>query len=272
MGRPVLPLLPPIMEPFAYGFKQVNGIRLYYELYGSGQPLVLVHGGGASFRHDYAEVISELPPGFLLIGIDLQNHGRSGHRDIPQTFGQDARDVIALLEALDIGKASFMGFSNGGNTVLQIASLFPEKTERLVVASAFYKRSGMPDGFFEGMRRATLESMPRRMQDHFLQLKPDRAALQHMFEKDRERMASFTDWPEEMLRGIKAPTLFISGDRDVMTPEHVTEMWRLLPDARLLLLPAGHGTYLMADENGQPDHALITFTVFQIARFLKIPK
>ncbi|WP_265130306.1 alpha/beta fold hydrolase [Chryseobacterium oranimense] len=256
------------MEPKEKGCHQVNGIRMYYEIYGSGKPLVLIHGGGSSILFDYKEIISRLENSFQLIGIDLQNHGMTDHRDIPETFEQDAHDVAALLKELSIDKASFWGFSNGGNTVMQIAHLYPALTEKIIVASAFYKRNGMMDGFFESMAVATLESMPEPLKINFLNLNPDFSKLQNMFEKDSKRMQTFEDWDEKILTSIKAPTLFISGDRDVMKPEHVTEMWRLVPGSRLLILPAGHGSYMMADFEGNTDADLINLTANETIKFL----
>ena len=90
------------MNPVEKGYKKVNGIQLYYEIYGSGKPLVLIHGGGSSILYDFEEVIVRLKNSFQLIGIDLQNHGRSEHRDIPETFEQDADDVAGLLAELNI--------------------------------------------------------------------------------------------------------------------------------------------------------------------------
>lgn len=258
------------MQPVESGLKNVNGLALYYEIYGSGRPLVLVHGGGGSIRFDYAEIIAGLSSEYKLIGVDLQNHGRSGHRDIPETFEQDARDLAGLIEALGIKKASFMGFSNGGNTVMQVAHLFPEKVDRLIVASAFYKRNGMTEGFFEGMAQATIDFMPQPLKDNFMKLNPDEALLMNMFEKDSQRMIHFHDWDESLLRSIQAPTLFITADQDIMKPEHTAEMWRLVPGSRLLVLPATHGSYMMADDNGYVDHPLIVTTLQQIKKFLTI--
>lgn len=257
------------MAPVEKGHKQVNGIRIYYEIYGSGKPLVLIHGGGSSILFDFKEVISRLEHKFQLIGIDLQNHGMSEHRrDIPETFEQDANDVAALLKEINIKKASFWGFSNGGNTVMQIAHLYPEMVEKLVVASAFYKRNGMINGFFEGMMEATLDSMPEPLKINFLNLNPDVEALENMFDKDSKRMQTFKDWNEDILKGINSPTLFISGDKDVMKPEHVVEMWRLVKGSQLMILPATHGSYMMADFDGNADEKLIDFTVSKIEKFL----
>ncbi|SEW08561.1 Pimeloyl-ACP methyl ester carboxylesterase [Chryseobacterium wanjuense] len=257
------------MNPVEKGYKQVNGIRMYYEIYGSGEPLVLIHGGGSSILFDYKEVISRLENQFQLIGIDLQNHGMSEHRDIPETFEQDARDVAALLKEINVRKASFWGFSNGGSTVMQLAHLFPEIVEKLVVASAFYKRAGMMDGFFESMMEATLESMPEPLKINFLNLNPDFSKLENMFDKDSKRMQTFEDWSDDVLKGIKSPTLFISGDKDVMKPEHVVEMWRLVEGSQLMILPATHGSYMMADFGGNVDEKLIDLTVSEVEKFLR---
>lgn len=257
------------MNPVEKGYKQVNGIRMYYEIYGSGEPLVLIHGGGSSILFDYKEVISRLENQFRLIGIDLQNHGMSEHRDIPETFERDARDVAALLKEINVRKASFWGFSNGGSTVMQLAHLFPEIVEKLVVASAFYKRAGMMEGFFESMMEATLESMPEPLKINFLNLNPDFSKLENMFDKDSKRMQTFEDWSDDVLKGIKSPTLFISGDKDVMKPEHVVEMWRLVEGSQLMILPATHGSYMMADFGGNIDEKLIDFTVSEVKKFLK---
>lgn len=256
------------MNPVEKGYKHVNGIQLYYEIYGSGKPLVLIHGGGSSILYDFKEVIERLQDKFQLIGVDLQNHGRSEHRDIPETFEQDADDAAALLAELNIHKAAFWGFSNGGNTVMQIAYRHPGIVEKIVVASAFYKRNGMMDGFFEMMQEATFESMPEPFKINFLNLNPDFSKLENLFDKDSKRMQTFEDWEDEVLSSIEVPTLFISGDKDVMKPEHTVEMWRLVKGSELMILPATHGIYMMADFDGSLNENLVSFTVNQVEAFL----
>lgn len=256
------------MNPVEKGHKQVNGIQMYYEIYGSGKPLVLIHGGGGSILFDYKEIISRFENKFQLIGIDLQNHGMTDHRDIPETFEEDADDVAALLKELNIEKASFWGFSNGGSTVMQLAHRHPKIIDKLIVASAFYKKNGMMDGFFESMIDVTLESMPELLKINFLNLNPDFSKLENMFDKDSKRMQTFEDWDEKILTSIKAPTLFISGDKDIIKPEHVVEMWRLLEGSQLMILPATHGSYMMADFGGNVDENLIDFTANEVERFL----
>ncbi|KFF12491.1 alpha/beta hydrolase [Chryseobacterium soli] len=256
------------MNPLEKGYKKVNGIQMYYEIYGSGRPLVLIHGGGSSMLFDFKEAIERLQDKFQLIGIDLQNHGMTEHRDIPETFEQDAHDIAALLKELEIDKASFWGFSNGGNTVMQVAHLYPAKVEKLIIASSFYKKNGMIDGFFESMQNATFESMPEPLKINFLNQNPDFSKLENLFDKDCKRMQNFEDWDNTILTSIEVPTLLISGDKDVMKPEHTVEMWCLISDAQLMILPATHGSYMMADFEGNVDSNLIDLTVSEIEKFL----
>lgn len=137
-----------------------------------------------------------------------------------------------------------MGFSNGGNTAMQIAVRHPHLVNKLVIISSFYKREGMFPGFFEGMQHATLQNMPELLKAAYLQINNDEKGLQNMFNKDRERMLQFKDWSDETLQAIHAPTLLIMGDEDVATPEHAVKMWRLIPDAKLMSLPGTHGSFI----------------------------
>ncbi|MBV8328450.1 alpha/beta hydrolase [Chryseobacterium sp.] len=256
------------MNPADKGYKHINGIQMYYEIYGSGKPVVLIHGGGSSILFDFSEIIARLENQFQLIGIDLQNHGRSEHRYIPETFEQDADDVAAFLAEINIHKASFWGFSNGGSTVMQIAHRHPDMVDKLVVASAFYKKEGMMDGFFESMNEATLDSVPEPLKINFLNLNPDFSKLENMFDKDSKRMQTFEDWDDEVLTSIDSPVLFISGDQDVMKPEHTLEMWRMTEGSRVMILPGVHGAYMMAGFDGSVDSKLIDFTAQEVAKFL----
>ena len=257
------------MEPHKAGYLDINGIQLYHEIYGEGKPVVLVHGGGSSIRLDFQEVINRLHHHFMLIGIDLQNHGKSDHRDVSETFEQDAKDIAAVLDKLNIEKASFFGFSNGATSIMKIAELFPEKVYKIIAASGLYKRKGMVDGFFEGMQNATIEIMPSYLKENFLKLTPDENKLYNMFQKDSQRMINFEDWENKTLQNIKNPVFLIYGDRDVIKVSHAAELHTLFPDSRLLILPSGHGTYMMADEHGHTNNRTIDFTILKVKNFLQ---
>lgn len=251
------------------GFKKVNGINHYYEIYGAGKPLVLLHGGGGSIHNDFDEIIPDLEKHFKIIAIDLQNHGKSDHRSAAETFEQDAQDVKAVLNQLRVAKASFLGFSNGGTTVAKLAVLFPETVDKIIFCSALFKRNGMPSEFWEGFENVSLDMMPKSLRDNFLKLNPDQDKLQNMFNKDAQRMMNFKDVEDEILKTIKAKTLIVNGDNDMVLTSHALEINQLMPNSRLLIVPATHGSYLMADFDGKVHKELITSTVEIIKVFLK---
>jgi len=251
------------------GYSNVNGLKMYYEIQGKGKPLVLIHGGGSTIGTSFGKVLSLLAKNFTVIAMELQCHGHTNDRNAPESFEQDANDVATLLHNLHIPEASFLGFSNGGNTSMQIAMRHPQMVSKLILASAFYKREGLLPSLFESMENATLEVMPHALRDAFLKINPDTEKLKTMFNKDRERMFNFTDWKDEMLRSIKAPTLIISGDRDVILPEHAVAMSKLISGSRLMLLPAEHGAYIGAAESQQAGSNIIEMTVGVIKNFLE---
>jgi pimeloyl-ACP methyl ester carboxylesterase len=257
-----------ISKDVVTGLAPVNGIKMYYEIHGSGKPLVLVHGGGSTMNTTFGYILPMLAKQYKVVAVDLQNHGKSGHRSIPETFDQDAEDIIALLQYLKIDKAHFFGFSNGGNTIMKVALKNPEMVDRLVIASAFYKREGMIPGFFEGMPHATLDHMPGPLKSAFIEINKDEKALQNMFEKDKNRMVDFQDWNDEDLEAIKAPALLILGDKDVVVPQHAVQMAQLIPGARLMILPADHGSYIGEICTLKTGSKMPEFTVEAVKEFL----
>jgi len=248
----------------------VNGISMYYEIHGAGDtPLVLIHGGGSTIETTFGNILPLLAKHYKVLAVELDAHGRTSDRNGPSSFEQDADDVAALLNYLGINKANFLGFSNGGNTAMQIAIRHSNVVNRLVVASSLYKRDGLIQGFFDGLQQATLDNIPELLKTGYLQVAPDKDKLQVMFDKDKNRMLQFKDWPDEYLRSINAPTLLMLGDQDVVTPEHCVEMFRLLPNARLCILPGTHGAYIGEVTTGMQDNSVLNFTVSIIEQFLK---
>jgi pimeloyl-ACP methyl ester carboxylesterase len=217
---------------------------MYYEIYGEGKPLVLIHGGGSTIQASFERIIPALSKHRKVIGVELQAHGRTGDRDAPISFEQDADDVAELLQTLNIERADFFGFSNGGNTVMQIAIRYPQLADKIIVASSFFKRSGLPPQLWEFLKKGTINDMPQVLKDAFLKVTPDSAKLQNLFEKCSQRVLTFKDWDESQLKSIKSTTLIVTGDADVATPEHTVEMHRLIPRSQLLIIPGGHGQYM----------------------------
>jgi pimeloyl-ACP methyl ester carboxylesterase len=225
-------------------YANVNGIKMYYEIHGAGSPLVLLHGGGSTIYTSFGRILPPLAATRRVIAIELQAHGHTGDRDAPETFTQDAADVAELLKQLNIPKADILGFSNGGQTAMELAIKHPEKVRKVIIASAFYKRDGIPAGFWQGMEHAKFSDMPQLYKDEFLKINNDTTALMNMFKKDVQRMQTFKDWEPSDIRSIQAPALVVIGDQDLITPEHAVEMYRLLPHGRLIILPGAHGGYL----------------------------
>jgi pimeloyl-ACP methyl ester carboxylesterase len=237
-------------------YADVNGLRMYYELHGSGRPLVLIHGGGSTIESTFGRILPELAKAHQVIAVELQAHGHTLDIDRPLSFEQDADDVAALLKQLRVENADIMGFSNGGTTALQIAIRHPALVRKLVLASTTYKRDGMPPGFFDGFKHASLEkSMPQPLKDAYLKANPDPKGLQAMFDRDVARMEAFKDIGDPQVKAVEAPTLVINGDTDVVRPEHALELSRTLPHAKLAILPGGHGEYIgeicSADKNSK---------------------
>lgn len=249
-------------------YAPINGLNLYYEIYGTGMPLVLVHGGGSTINTSFANIIPLLAKDRQVIAVETQAHGRTFDIDRDFTFEQDADDMAALLNHLQMARADFMGFSNGGTVCLQMAIRHPQMVNKLVPASACYCRAGMPAGFWDGMRQATLDNMPQPLKDAYLQVNPNPEGLEAMFNRDKNRMLAFNDIDEDVLKTIAAPTLVINAYNDVILPEHALALARLLPNAQLVILPGGHGDYLGEICAPNPQSKLPAITADLIVEFL----
>ena len=239
---------------FKSGYSDVNGLKMYYEIYGEGKPLILIHGGGSTVQTTFGRVIPMLAKHRKLIAVELQAHGRTSDRDNGLSFEQDADDVATLLKNLNISKADFFGFSNGGTTALQIAIRYPELVDKIVAASALCKRNGVPLQFWDFMKLARHENMPEQLKEGYKKVASDTSGLQVMHDKDAKRMVDFKDIPDEKIKSIKAPTLIIIGDKDVITPEHAIEMHRLIANSELAIIPGGHGEYIGEITTLNPDY------------------
>lgn len=254
-------------QKISSGYAPVNGLKLYYEIHGTGMPLVLIHGGGSTIQTTFGRVLNDFAKAHKVIAVEMQAHGHTADIDRLLSFEQDADDIAALLNYLKIEKANIFGFSNGASTTLQFAIRYPEMTNKIIVASTFYKKAGAPDWFWDMMSKPTFEGMPQQYKEAFLSVNPDTNALHRMYERDVARMHSFPDITDDQMKSIQAPALIIIGDKDVTTAEHAKEMQGLISGSQLEIIPGGHGDYI-GELTTPIDSAKIQSTVARVNKFL----
>ena len=197
----------------------------------------------------FGNIIPLLSKSRQIIAMELQAHGHTGDRVSGLSFEQDADDVVKLLENLQIKKADFLGFSNGGQTAIEIALRHKNIVGRIIFASIFYNRSAIDPQFWDGFDMATVDMMPKALQDGYLKANHNEKGLLNMFNRDVQRMKNFKGWTAEQMKSISAKTMVINANNDVGSIEHAVEMHRLIPNSELVILPGGHGTYLGAIES-----------------------
>jgi pimeloyl-ACP methyl ester carboxylesterase len=216
----------------ASGLAQVNGIELAWQSFGDGgpAPLVLLHGGFGSVEM-FGPNIAGLAAGRRVIGIDLQSHGRSPAANRPMTFEGMADDIAAVVGNLGLGQADVMGFSLGGGVALRTAIQHPDVVRRLALVSTPFKRAGWHPEMTAGM-----DAMGPETAD-FLGSTPLGAAYRSVAPRAEDWPVLVTqlttllkvdyDWTADV-RGLRPPTLIVSGDADGLPPRHAVEFFELL--------------------------------------------
>jgi pimeloyl-ACP methyl ester carboxylesterase len=260
-------------EPLEAGRAPVNGIEMYYEIHGrrEGIPLVLLHGGGSTIEVTFSRVLPIFAGSRRVIAVEEQGHGRTSDREGPVTFESSADDVAELLRHLAVDRADVFGFSNGASTALQVAIRHPQLARKLVFASSITRRDGAQPQLWEFIAEATFANMPQPLKDAFLRVNRDARQLEAMHDKDAARMRSFRDVPDALVASVRAPTLIVLGDRDIVRLEHAVELTRLIAGARLLVLPGGHGDYLGEAVMTQGETPYPGLTARLIEAFLDAP-
>jgi len=216
------------------GYAPVNGVDVYYEIHGSGKPLVLLHGAFGSFEM-FGPNLAELAKTHQVIGVDLQGHGRTLPFDRPMSFKTLATDVAELVKWLGFEKVDVMGYSMGGITATRLAIDHPAVVDKLVATSCTYAFSGWHDYNQQGMKSmsanlpATIEGMKLTpMYGAYVQLMPDAEAN---WPKTITQMAPLVgqdfDFSTEIGR-IASPTMLIVGDWDAVRTAHAASFFELL--------------------------------------------
>ena len=244
----------------------VNGMQLYYEVSGRGDPLIVLHGAYMNIP-SMGPIIPKLARTHKVYALELQGHGRTTDIDRPITYPNLADDVAAFMDAVGLKKADVFGYSMGAAVGLQLAIRHPEKVNKLAAASVAYDLEGwQPEfkAFIPQMKVEMFLEMPFAKEYKKLAANPDGfpELVRKMIALEKEPMA----WGKDV-KSLKMPVLIITGDADVATLEHSVAMFRLLggggagdmgkplPASRLAVLPATAHTAVIT----QPDllHAFI---------------
>lgn len=236
-------------SPASSGYVNVGELNMYYERHGHGAPLVLLHGAMATIE-SFGGLLPALAQHFEVVAVELQAHGRTRDVDRPLTYQGMAGDLAGLLDGLDIERAHFVGYSLGGAVGLQLALDRPELVDRLVFfGGVSFDPSGMyPEllAMFESFDPHELDGTP--WHEAYRRVAPDPEAWTSLVLKVNQLDRAGASWPKGRLAGLQVPSLLIIGDADIVQPEHVVEMFRLLgggvpgdlvelPQAQLAVLP-----------------------------------
>lgn len=218
---------PAAADPATSGHAATNGLDTYYEVHGNGAPVVVLHGAYMSTT-SMRPLVDRLAEDRKVLVMDLQGHGRTGDADRPITYEGLADDVDALMATLDLARADVFGYSMGGGVAWQLAIRHPDRIRRLAVASASIDRDGVYPELWEQMEEITPEAFAGTpWEAEYQAVAPDPDAFPTLVEKLVALDSRPFDWPEDAIRAVEAPTLVISGDADIVRPEHSVEIFRL---------------------------------------------
>jgi pimeloyl-ACP methyl ester carboxylesterase len=237
----------------AGGYAAVNGLNMYYEVHGSGAPLILLHGGLGSTGM-FGPMLPLLAERRQVIAADLQAHGRTADVDRPLGFESSADDVAALIGQLGLPRADVMGYSFGGGTALQTAIRHPEVVSKLVVVSTPFAREGWYPESRAGMDQMGSESAEFMKQTPIYQayapIAPRPEDFPVLLGKMGQLLRQDYDWSQQVA-ALKMPVMVVMGDADAVRTRHAVEFYELLgggkadagwdrsgmPRARLAILP-----------------------------------
>jgi pimeloyl-ACP methyl ester carboxylesterase len=247
-------------------YAPVNGLELYYEIHGEGQPLILLHGGLGGIP-EFGELLPALAETRQVIAVELQGHAHTADIDRPLSYEAMADDIAALIGYLELETADVMGFSLGGGVALQTAIRHPEVVRKLVLVSTPFQHEAIHEVFRNGMAAMTEESASAMQETPMYQLyssvAPNVNDWPVLVGKLGALLSQDYDWSADVA-AMTTPTLIVAGDSDMIAPAHVVELFGLLgggvpgdfagmPNSQLAVLPGtSHFTILSRVDLVQP--------------------
>lgn len=235
------------------GYADVNSLKLYYEIHGAGQPLILLHGG-FGMGSMFSEILPQLSQTQQVITVDLQGHGRTADIDRPLRFELMADDIAALIRQLGFEKANVMGYSLGGGVALRTAIQHPQIVNKLVLVSTPFKQTGWYPEIVASMaqmgRSAAAAMKGSLMYQSYVSVAPQPENFEVLADKTGDLLRQKYDWSDEV-EALPMPTLIVYGDADSIPPTHAAQFFELLgggkgdagwdgsgmPDCQLAILP-----------------------------------
>ena len=251
------------IKPVESGYAPVNGIKVYYEVYGepTSEPIILLHGSFYTIEMNWAELIPELSKFRKVIAIEMQGHGHSPYSDRKLDIATLAKDVEEVMNYLKIDSADVAGYSMGGSVAYQFAVQSPERLKKLVIISSTYKTEGwlpIVNNAFEDFKPEYFDNTP--LQTAYDAAAPDktkwRKFLKVMFDFAKEPFNSGDD----NIAKITAPVLIIAGDNDGVDKVELMKTYQLLgggvtadiqpmPKSQLAIVPSqSHVSVMMQTE------------------------
>jgi pimeloyl-ACP methyl ester carboxylesterase len=217
------------IKPTASGYAPANGTKVYYEVYGEGKPIVLLHGAYYTIEMNWGELIPELAKTRKVIAIELQGHGHTPFSDRKISLATLASDVEKLMDYLKIDSADIAGYSFGGQVAYQFAIQNPKRLRKLVIISSVYKTDGWVTGIaeiFKTMKPEHFSNSP--LQTAYDAVAPDKTKWTKFLEQMIAAAGEPFNMGDDNIAKITAPVLIISGDNDGMDKIELAKTYKLL--------------------------------------------
>jgi len=223
-----LSIVVPAQQKSSAGYAPVGGLKMYYEIHGSGEPVVLLHGAFMAISGDWNDWIKELSKTRKVIAIEMQGHGRTADTGRDFTYDNLADDVAALLDYLKIPSADVIGYSLGGGVALNCAIRHPDKVRKVVSISAVFRQNGWTKEGLDAFPNLTAEAFKGTLiEADYKRLSPTPNEFPNFVKRVLSVDLKPHDFGADKLKATKAPMFFIHGDADGVRLDYIAEAFRL---------------------------------------------
>jgi len=234
------PVAPDPSPQDSSGYAEIDGVKLYFEITGEGEPLLLMHGGLGGSEH-FSEIIPLLSGSFQVITVDRRGHGRSWDNTDPYSYASMADEMAAFLDHLQLEAVNMLGFSDGGVVGYHLASTYPKTVKKLVAVGANFRVDGMTSTTVDWVEnRLSPENLSTDLpgiESRYRETNPQPDNYPTFVERSRELWLRDPYLSDQQLKGIQAPVLFVVGEKDAIRIEHVLEMRTLVQGSQMCVIP-----------------------------------